>query len=309
MKGPTHLQVEPTQKCNLNCMGCSVHTVYKNKKRATLSLKDIMTIFNHSPTVNDISLHGLGEPFLNNELDDIVQYLNAHKIVNRIVTNGNVYNHNIDNVKLMQNLQQLCFSIDGDNKKIYEHIRRGSNFNKFKDIVSMFSELKKDHCSIKCELAFNVTICNLNINHVTGILEIGKELGIERIDFNYMSQFYYSEKENGYSNINKIRVLDKKKLILLLKELDKESKRIGVKITYPSVDYHRRWNCFWGIHASFVTAAGLVTPCNYRMNPSTISFGNLFNQTMSEIWMSDDYKKFRNSFLTKKYYGFCMLCD
>ena len=63
------------------------------------------------------------------------------------------------------------------------------------------------------------------------------------------------------------------------------------------------------LRAAFITAEGYVTPCNYRMDPKFISFGNLLTQTMEKIWNSKGYMKFRENFLAKNYYDFCLLCD
>lgn len=306
---PVHLQIEPTQFCNLSCIGCSINDIYKGKKRSTLSSEDFKTLLSNVPSVKDISLHGLGEPFLNDELDRIAVLLSKSGIVARTVTNGNVINFNIDNKALLDNLNEICFSVDGDNRETYEAIRRGASFDKFKKIVSSFSELRAKGNISSCELTFNCVVSRMNMSNVSGIPELAGSLGIDRIFFNFLSQFYYSEKDGQYDKIQKLRILENKELKLLVDELKGKCIKLGLGITYPEIGKKRYLDCFWPKQGAFVTAEGYVTPCNYRMNPKILNFGNLFAQTMPEIWHSKEYTKFRESFLRGEYYDFCLTCN
>ncbi len=306
---PVHLQIEPCQFCNLNCLGCSIRDVHKRKKGSTLSLDDFKILLSHAPSINDISLHGLGEPFFNNDLGKIAILLNNKGIVARTVTNGNVINSNIDNKVMLENLKEICFSIDGDNKSTYEAIRCGGNFDKFKKVVSSFSEAKAKGNFMSCLLSFNCIISKKNIDNVSGLPEISKELGIDKVTFNFMGQFYYSEKNGNYKMVEEMRNLDNKSLLPLMEMLRNKCDKLGIEISYPAIGKKRHFDCFWPIRASFVTSEGYVTPCNYRMNPKVFSFGNLFTQTMEEIWFSKRYLNFRESFYKKKYCDFCLTCS
>jgi hypothetical protein len=64
--------------------------------------------------------------------------------------------------------------------------------------------------------------------------------------------------------------------------LRNECNKLGIEISCPTVGKKKYLDCFWPARAAFVTAEGYVTPCNYRMNPGMMSFGNLFTQTLDE---------------------------
>ena len=306
---PVHLQVEPSQLCDFNCIGCSIANVHKGRKRSVIFIEDFKTLVSHAPSIKDISLHGLGEPFLNDDFGRIVAFLRDKGIVARTVTNGNIVNPNIDTVALLESLVEICFSIDGDNKKTYETVRRGADFEKFKRIVSGLSELRQKRECSSCVLSFHCTISSYNSDGILDIPELARELGIDRISFNFMGQFYYSREDGDYDRVEKIKNLNKATLCSLMERMEEKCKRLEIDIFYPPIDRKRHLDCFWPIRAAFVTAEGFVTPCNYRMDPKILCFGNLLTQTMDEVWYSKEYLKFREDFHNKKYRDFCLTCS
>ena len=57
-----HLQIEPTNYCNIKCISCPRELVYKDKLRH-LSLKDFIYVLDNLKPIY-LMLSGLGEPFL-----------------------------------------------------------------------------------------------------------------------------------------------------------------------------------------------------------------------------------------------------
>ena len=237
---PIHLQIEPTQICNLRCIGCSFQDVHKGKAPKTLTLKEFKNLVSHSPSVKDISLHGLGEPFYNDDLGRIVEFLQGQGIVSRIVTNGNYFNSKINNRVLLENIQELCFSIDADNKAIYELIRRKGNFESFLKFVSNFSEIV-NRKNLLCKLSFNCVISSMNINHVLGIPKIAKNLGIHSISFNPMGQFYYSKDNFNYNYVTSLKILNEGVLNKLMNDLNKKCSKFSIEMSLSSYNRVRHF--------------------------------------------------------------------
>lgn len=69
--------------------------------------------------------------------------------------------------------------------------------------------------------------------------------------------------------------------------------------------------CFENIQAAVVvTIDGDVTPCMFsRFDGETFVFGNLKRQSLSEIWWSDPYLKFRRTFWDGRPPARCLACD
>ncbi|WP_192814699.1 radical SAM protein, partial [Treponema pedis] len=82
MKFPLQVGLNVTNKCNLKCVHCSK----KNKNEDMLNWKEIIDICKNKEVLN-IYLTG-GEPFLHNDILEIIKYIKEKKITLSILTNG-----------------------------------------------------------------------------------------------------------------------------------------------------------------------------------------------------------------------------
>ena len=73
---PRVVFIEVTNRCNLLCVTCP-RTFFDREPLKSLSLKEFITIAEQFPQMQRALLHGIGEPLLNRELPDIIQYQGA----------------------------------------------------------------------------------------------------------------------------------------------------------------------------------------------------------------------------------------
>ncbi len=108
-----YLEIVITTKCNLNCKDCANFIPKFHNKELIKNedlLKQIDDLFNNVDYIHTVRLLG-GEPFLNRDLDIIInKILNTKKIKNLvIVTNGTVLTRNKD---LINTLKEKEVSVD-----------------------------------------------------------------------------------------------------------------------------------------------------------------------------------------------------
>jgi len=91
---PYHIQLYPTNLCNLNCSFCSCAN--RNKKDV-LSLNTIKTIFDKAVICGckAVTISGGGEPLLHPNINEIIKYIGSLGISVGLVTNGLSF-YNID---------------------------------------------------------------------------------------------------------------------------------------------------------------------------------------------------------------------
>ena len=85
---PLHLQIYPTNKCNLNCVGCWLYSPYlKGVDRVNLEeqldldiIKDAVDEL-HKGGVEEIQISGGGEPLIHPDFLKIVKYIKVKKII------------------------------------------------------------------------------------------------------------------------------------------------------------------------------------------------------------------------------------
>ena len=85
--GPKVVFIEVTNRCNLLCQTCP-HTYFQREPLKSLSLEEFITIADQFPQMQRALLHGIGEPLLNRELDQIIKVLKDRGVEVIINSNG-----------------------------------------------------------------------------------------------------------------------------------------------------------------------------------------------------------------------------
>lgn len=149
IKYPRVLELELSNKCNLQCIMCSgvvSSSIRKNREcqneldivyddEFVRQLEEFLTY------AKEICFYG-GEPFLIDSYYKIWDILikNKSKAKLHVVTNGTIFNDKISNL-----LKKLNFSIsvsfDAMNKETFENIRVGADFDNVKDNINKINEL------------------------------------------------------------------------------------------------------------------------------------------------------------------------
>ena len=91
LKLPKVLYIETTNRCNLRCKGCILYRGNWEPER-DVSLSELIRITDQVPDLEQVYLHGIGEPLLNKELADIIRHLKSRKVYVLFNSNGILLN-------------------------------------------------------------------------------------------------------------------------------------------------------------------------------------------------------------------------
>jgi len=91
-KGPFHLEIMPTNKCNLKCEFCGLHGKHDDTETP---LKTIIETLDILPDLRSIEITGGGEPTLSPIINDIITICYHRGLKLGLVTNGTA----LDNIK------------------------------------------------------------------------------------------------------------------------------------------------------------------------------------------------------------------
>lgn len=143
LKGyPTFFNIEPTNRCNLDCIMCP---------RRFMSRKEIDMPFPLFKSILDqldaqrtelIVLHSDGEPLLNPDVTDMITYAKQLGFQVMMSTNATLLNTSNANKIIQSGLDILTISLDGMTKSVYESIRKGGDFDKVLENIESFLRLK-----------------------------------------------------------------------------------------------------------------------------------------------------------------------
>ncbi|MBU4086028.1 MAG: radical SAM protein, partial [Nanoarchaeota archaeon] len=285
---PFKLKIESSAVCNLRCKMCPLHKGLK-RSQGFLKFVNFKKVFDQIKPAY-LNLTGIGEPFLNPEIFKIVRHAKMNRAIVKFDTNAMLLGkENIDKI-LKTKIDVISLSIDGTDKKSYESIRIGGNFESVKANVKNLV-MERNLRKAKTEVHMFFVLQAKNIEKLPEFIKLADELGVDYVSGSFVV--------NLGSNKNKEnKILDYKRSIDgIVSEtriaIRNAKARVGVK---PLLDYlcsrddKRFYNeespCFMPWYSVFITWDGWVNPCDFSCD-NEIVFGNAFRQPFKEIWNNE----------------------
>ncbi|MBX3240005.1 MAG: SPASM domain-containing protein [Chitinophagaceae bacterium] len=289
---PVSISFEPTTSCNLRCPECP--SGLRSFSRSTGMLqKDFFR-----QTIDDIHRELLylifyfqGEPYLNPDFLDMVQYASQKKIYTATSTNAHYLNDDNARKTIESGLDRLIISIDGTTQEVYQQYRRGGNLQKVIEGAKRIVEWKKKLKSKTPFVVFQFLVVKPNEHQVEEVKQLAKEVGVDDVWFKTAQVYDY---ENDPNN--------------LIPSVDKFSRYRKTKNGHALKN--RLDNHCWKLwHANVITWDGLVVPCCFDKD-AMHRLGNLKMQRFKDIWHNDNYRQFRRELMSsRKNIDICANCS
>ena len=278
--GPVSVAIEPGNICNLRCPLCAAGAGELNRPKGSMKLADFKKVINMLPeSVTDLYLWGQGEPFMVPDFLDMVHYASSHGFRTFVSTNGHFLKDYSGIIK--SGLYCLIVSLDGTDKETYEFYRKGGNFDLVINGIKGVAEAVKNNeqgplIKLQC------LVTQKNVGDMEKFISLGYEIGVDRVVFKTLQA---ASIENGEvylpDNMNYTRYR-------------KDDKGV--------IETDRKWflknRCLRLYYSFQIDWQGNVLPCCFDKN-SNYRMGNIFDETVYNIWNSDKYRSFRNM-LNKK---------
>jgi radical SAM protein with 4Fe4S-binding SPASM domain len=208
-----------------------------------------------------IGLHLTGEPFVNKNILKIIKVFSEEGYFTKLNTNGIL----IDDVKAVieSGLSKITFSFEVYDEEIYKYFRNNNNFKKVSKTIKQFLKYKD----------IQVVISPLFFRHLHDKIEITKDLRKEYNGAEFYC-YYASDWRGTMSDIE-----------YLVDPLDENSESGICK--NPFQDLIIGWD-------------GKVKCCSLDYN-SEIVFGDVYKQSIKEIWNGQIRKIFLKKVYNKEY--------
>lgn len=264
-----------TYRCNAKCTMCNRYKV-PSKPDEELSINTIKKL----PRMYFTNITG-GEPFIRDDLKDIVREL--YKLSDRIVisTNGFFTEKIIDLAKEFPNIG-IRISIEGLQKTNDEIRGLPDGFNKgYTTLVKLKEMGLKD-------IGFGMTVQDKNAPDLLPLYNISNEIDLEFATASLHNSFYFVENKNIIHD----RLMVAKNFEALINALlksGKPKKWFRAYFNHGLINYiygqKRLLPCDMSFDTFFIDPYGDVMPCNGTKEKEVM--GNLNKQTFEEIWSSE----------------------
>ena len=287
----TYAYLETTNYCNLDCSFCNRDEVIGPLKH--MSLEDwgkLLDGIKHHP-IQEAKLMGMGEPMLHPQFDEVCRmFKEVFPKCKLIVATNCQYNINDKFRECMKYIDMLYFSIDGY-KESYERDRSPAKWSKLLKFLEQFKSVDR----YDCDVVVNYVVNAYNVQDIRKVDKLRKENNLGQLRLN-IAQIWDADIKmsddiatSGYTekDLNYLR--------------DNWNEQIMGKSKWDFKD------CFWVNNAIYTTVEGNVKMC--CMNTGAEPFGNLFENSIDEIRLMDDYQNVKKGCQTNNPTSHCQNCS
>jgi MoaA/NifB/PqqE/SkfB family radical SAM enzyme len=174
---PTMLTVSLISACNLRCVMCP----YNKQQKTQLSRHQVKQILQLFPYIEKIEWNG-GEVFLYKNFNLLLEKAHQNNIGQYITSNGLLINDSYAK-QIVQYGIDLTLSIDSVDKKLYESIRKGANFDLLLKNIKLINKYYKEY-NKPSMLSLNAVLSKWNFqkeNNFFDILVFAKENNFKEV--------------------------------------------------------------------------------------------------------------------------------
>jgi len=177
---PLIIEIEPTTSCQLDCIFCPRDAI--RRKSGTL-LKQVFTrvLDNLGPPheAGMLLFSGFGEPLLNKNLDDLVDYAKRQGWFCGLTTNGMAFSPSLAGRLIDAGLDVLQISLHAASASVYQQLVKKGSFIQIQEIIQSLIPL----CRERIVLALNYTITHWNQKETGSFAGYWKKQGVPCINF------------------------------------------------------------------------------------------------------------------------------
>lgn len=312
---PTQLYVEVTNLCNSHCKSCP-HTYdqfvpYEPKRH--LSYDDFCHIVDQIPHLERAVLHGIGEPLLNKDLPRFVTYLKRRGTRVLFNTNAILLDQERGDALTAAGLDELHVSLDAVTPTLYAQLR---GIDRLPQVIHNLNEFITRHGGMN-----NPTVSlwwvamQTNLWQLPNFVRLAAQIGIHEIHLQRLVFFgdgeaigtgtTMREDQSLYSVLEQqqINLIDECEtlaaslgLVFHASGNTTPSESVSAKGAHPWQACMRPWTLM------YITANGNALPC--CISPfatreySQIILGNVFQQSIHEVWNDPPYQRLRSALLS-----------
>lgn len=316
------LVIKPTLACTANCLMCSSRRELHGEliKKRTLSFEEWVKIFSDAKElgVQRLDISG-GEPTLFKKLSDLIKIGHKYGWFINLNTNGSLITREFAQDLLQSGLNSVHVSIYSHDPEVHDGMRRTKGlWSKAISAVKIFSDLEREYPGFKT--CTQTILCKENFRSVPDIIKLHHDSGSHNIAFTYLEgdfekKVLLNEAEISYFKEKVIpEALEycKKLDISIRNEAIKTIKNIFSNNILDISDWSKGIYrpkcknlkpCSRPQEFTILLANGDVHPCNIVEYTHHPVMGNLFENSLAEIWHSDKWNEFRENLFEK-----CELC-
>jgi radical SAM protein with 4Fe4S-binding SPASM domain len=310
---PWFIQIETTTKCNLKCEMCE-HSILSDTTKI-IDFEEFKKIYKTISRANPLAklfprlqlfdLTGIGESLLNKDFIKILNYLKSTGATVTFTTNATLLNDTISKKIIDSGVDVVFFSVDGASKETFEKIRVGANFERVKENIRRFNELRVLSGNKKPKTIIRFLASSWNVHEMPEIINFAEETGVPTVTITNMN----TSEDTAHLKADMGKFYEMKEITT------KKAKKLGVVADYGFIKQRPMNECRRAFNSMYLTVNGQVLPCcfinqggEYDDIADNKNLGDVFKENIKDIWKSEKYKDFRKLIKKGKAPDVCKNC-
>lgn len=309
--------LEPTTGCNLRCRSC-IRNIWQDPQ-AHMSMDTfgrVMEGLSAFPELKRVIFTGFGEPLIHPDILTMVHAVRARGVDVSIGTNGLALDANMSRELVALGVDRLVVSLDGVRPETYEGIR-GAMLAEVLENIRALNEIKRQMASLTPVLGIEFVALKQNVAELKDLTGLASRLGAARVLVTNVLPYTEEMREGvlyGYE--------PRAPFLSSGWPVRADAWVMWGNLELPRMHWGAERSCrFVRDKALVVGWDGGVAPCyalshNYsyfavdgrKKEVQRYVFGNVNERSLAEIWMSENYVRFRSE-VREFHFPSCPDCD
>ena len=288
---PVSMSIEPTTSCNLRCPECPSGLRSFTRPTGMIAKDTFKKLLNELHLdLSYLMLYFQGEPYLNPDFLDLVNFADKQNIYTTTSTNAHFLDQETADKTVESGLSRIIVSIDGTEQASYEKYRIGGNLEKVINGIKNLVETKKRLKSHRPLIILQFLLFKHNTHQIPEVRKMARDLQADELEFKTAQVYNF---KNGSDLIPD-------------EEIFSRYKKNGNNQFHIKNDMINKCWKMW--HSCVMTWDGDIVPCCFDKD-AKYKMGNINNQRFAEIWNGSKYQEFRaNLFSNRSVIDMCKNC-
>ncbi|HEX6306150.1 MAG TPA: tungsten cofactor oxidoreductase radical SAM maturase [Anaerolineales bacterium] len=311
------LYIEPTTVCNLHCRTC-IRNIWEDpiEHMSLETFSSLVESIHELPELKSVVFTSFGEPFTQPRLLEMIATLRKLDLAVTVGTNGLLIKPQIARQLVRLGVDRVVVSIDGGKPETFANVR-GTMLSRVIEGIHQLNAAKRQLGSLYPSLEVEFVALRSNVDELEDLAKLAQQLQVSRLLVSHVLPYtpeLYAEKLYSYHPVPPFKASGW--------ALKADAWVMWATVDLPRMHWGAERRCrFVQDHAIVVGWDGGVSPCyalshNYsyyaidglHKQVSRYELGNVNRQSLADIWMSEDYVRFRSQ-VKAFHFPSCPDCD
>ena len=287
----------------------------RNGPPAFLSFDAFCRLVEQFPRLEELRLHGAGEPLAHPRFFDMVRYASARGVRVSTASRLQAFSRRRAEECVKSGLVRLEIPLDAAGTREYDFSRRGARHERMLRHLRFLTEARRAAGSALPSLAVTAVAMRRNVADLAGVVRLAHEHGVDSVSVQRLEQFADASgilpahrRMLRFIEGESLAVVDPGLVERCYAEARAAAQALGVALELPGGEAGGTGRCPWPWHGTYIDFSGDAKPCGMAARTNAIVFGNVLKEGVATVWRSEAYRGFRDGHLSDDPPQLCGAC-